>query len=374
MSLRINNNIAAFNAHRSLANSDDMLSKSLEKLSSGYKINRAADDAAGLAISETLRSNVRSFRKASDNTSQAMAILQIAEGGANEVGNILQRLKELATQASSANLTSTDRTKLNDEATQLEQEIDRIANSTKYSGQTLINGNFGATASLGAQTTFTSAGISSSTKIDVSGVIDTSATYTISDLTGTSITMWNGATTQTLTLSGTGAQTLNFSALGVKISLDSTYSTSAELNGVYFTVNGGAAQNFQVGTTNDSNDRISLTLGDMRTSALKDGSTFDVTLTSVAAAQSALNDVDTAISYVATKRGDIGAKQNRLQFAASNLASTIENTIAADSIIRDADMAFEMTTFTKNQVLMQAGNAMLAQANIIPQMVLKLLG
>jgi len=373
MSLRINNNIAAFNAHNSLTKSDDMLSKSLERLSSGYKINRAWDDAAGLAISEQLRANIRSFKKAADNTSQASALLQIAEGGANEVGNILQRLKELATQASSANLSTSDRTKLNDEATQLEQEINRIANSTKYSGSTLINGNFGATASLGGQTSYTSLGISATTKIDVSGVVDTSQTYTISDLTGNTISLWNGSLTQTLTTSGTGAQTLDFSALGVKISLDSTYDSSTDLNGVYFTIN-AATQNFQVGTTNSGNDRISLSIGDLRTTALKDGATFDVTLTSIESAQSALNDIDTAISYVATKRGDIGAKQNRLQFASSNLASTIENTIAADSIIRDADMAFEMTTFTKNQVLMQAGNAMLAQANMTPQMVLKLLG
>lgn len=372
MSLRINNNIAAFNAHRSLSATDDMLSKSLEKLSSGFKINRAADDAAGLAISESFRSNIRSFRKAADNASQASALLQVAEGGANEVGNILLRLKELATQASSANLGSSDRTKLNDEATQLEQEINRIANSTKYSGSTLINGNFGATASLGAQTTYTSLGIASSAKIDVSGVVDTSQTYTISDLTGTTVSLWNGSVTQTLTTSGTGAQTLDFSALGVKISLDSTYDSSTDLNGVYFTIN-AAAQNFQVGTTNSSNDRISLSIGDLRTTALKDGSSFDVTLTSIESAQSALNDIDTAISYVATKRGDIGAKQNRLQFASENLASTIENTIAADSIVRDADMAFEMTTFTKNQVLLQAGNAMLAQANMAPEMVLKLL-
>ncbi len=371
MSLRINNNIAAFNAHRSLSKSDEMLSRSLEKLSSGFKINRAGDDAAGLAISESLRANILSFRKAADNTAQASALLQIAEGGANQVGNILQRLKELATQASSANLGSSDRTKLDDEATQLEQEINRIAQSTKYSGTALINGNFGATASLGA-TTYTSNGIASAAKVDVSGVVDTSARYTITDASGTSISLWNGSITQTLTLSGTGAQTLNFSALGVKITLDSTYDTSTDLDGVYFTV-ATSAQNFQVGTTNSGNDRISLSIGDLRTAALKDGASFDVTLTSMESAQSALNDIDTAISYVATKRGDIGAKQNRLQFATDNLASSIENTIAADSIIRDADMAFEMTTFTKNQVLLQAGNAMLAQANMAPEMVLKLL-
>ncbi|MBI5191893.1 MAG: flagellin [Nitrospirae bacterium] len=372
MSLRINNNIAAFNAHRSLGGSDDMLSKSLEKLSSGYKINRAGDDAAGLGISESLRANIRSFKKASDNTSQAMAILQVAEGGANEVGNILQRLKELATQASSANLTSTDRTKLNDEATQLEQEIDRIANSTKYGSNTLINGNFGATASIGSQNLVT-AGIASAAKIDVSGVVDTSATYTITDAGDNTIALWNGSITQTITLSGTGAQTLDFKSLGVKITLDSNYSVSNELNAAYFTVVAGT-QDFQVGASSSSDDRISLAIGNLKTSSLKDGATFDVTLTSAASAQSALSDIDTAISYVTTKRGDIGAKQNRLQFAASNLAATIENTIAADSIIRDADMAFEMTSFTKNQVLMQAGNAMLAQANMTPQMVLKLLG
>lgn len=373
MSLRIVNNIAAFNAHRNLALSDDMLSRSLEKLSSGFKINRAVDDAAGLAVSEGLRANIRSYRKASENTSQAAALLQVAEGAMNEIGNILQRLKELATQAASANVTDTDRAKVDAEATQLEEEIDRIANSTKYGTSTLINGNFGATASLGTVTSLSDAGISAASKIDVSGVLDTSAVYTITDAAGTTITLSNGSVTQTLTISGTGAQTLNFNVLGVKITLDSTYSTSTELNAARITV-ATASQDFWVGTTSNANDKISITVGDLNLAVLQNGSAFNTTLTSAAAAQTALDNIDTAISYVTNKRGDVGAKQSRLQFAAASISVTIENTVAAESIIRDVDMAFEMTSFTKNQVLLQAGNAMLAQANMIPQVVLKLLG
>ncbi len=372
MSLRINNNISAFNAHRNLSISDDMLSRSLEKLSSGYKINRAADDAAGLAISEGLRANIRSYRKAIDNTNQATSLLQVAEGAMNEIGNILQRLKELATQASSANVSSSDRTKLDAEATQLEAEINRIADSTKYGTTVLINGAFGATASIGTQS-LTTAGISSATKINVSSVLDTSATYTITDAAGTGITLTNGTVTQTIYVTGTGAQTINFNSLGVKIELDANYSSSTELNSVYFTV-ATASQNVWVGTTNQSYDYIGVSLGDMNTAVLANGSSFDADLSSLGGAQTALANIDTAISYVATKRGDVGATQSRLGFAAASIAVTIENTVAAESVIRDADMAYEMTTFTKSQVLLQAGTAMLAQANMTPQIVLKLLG
>lgn len=373
MSLRINNNISAFNAHRNLGISDDMLSRSLEKLSSGYKINRAADDAAGLAISEGLRANIRSYRKAIDNTNQATSLLQVAEGAMNEIGNILQRLKELATQASSANVSSSDRTKLDAESTQLEAEINRIADSTKYGSTVLINGAFGAASSIGVQDLST-VGISAGSKINVSSVIDTSARYTINDAAGTAITLTNGTVTQTIYVSGTGAQTINFTALGVKIELDANYSASNELDAKFFTVS-SATQRIWVGSTGTaSTDSISVSLGDLNTAVLANGASFDADLSTLGGAQSALDNIDTAISYVATKRGDVGATQSRLLFAAASISVTIENTIAAESIIRDADMAFEMTTFTKNQVLLQAGNAMLAQANMMPQLVLKLLG
>ena len=370
MGLRIANNIAAMNAHRNLSISDAGLSKSLERLSSGYRVNRAADDAAGLSISSNMRAELSSLSVASRNTAQASSMLQVAEGAMDQINNMLTRLKELATQAASANVTSTDRTTINSEATKLTSEIDRIADATKYNGTALINGNFGASATLGGD--YTALGVASASSVDVSGVVDSSATYTMSDTAGTTVSLTNGAITQTLSGVSTGAQTLNFDALGVKITVDNAYSTSAELAGT-FTV-GSSTQNIQVGKENDAINRIGIDIGDMQMSALNDGSALSVDLSTVSGANSALSDVDTAISYVAEKRGDVGAYMNRLSYASANLATNIENAQAAESVIRDVDMAAEMTNFTKNQILMQAGTSMLAQANMSPQLVLSLFG
>jgi len=369
MGLRIQHNIAAMNTHRQLGISDANLTKSLERLSSGYRINRASDDAAGLSISANMRAEIASLNVASRNTTQASSMLQVAEGAMDQINNMLTRLKELATQAASANVTSTDRAKDNDEATQLTTEIDRIADATKYNGTALINGNFGAVASAAD---YTDKGIASDSKIDVSGIVDTSATYTITDAAGTTISLSNGSITQELTGISTGAQTLNFDALGVKITLDNAYDASNELNGS-FTVT-SETQNIQVGKENAAINRIGVTLGDMQMSALNDGSALSINLSDVDGANSALTDIDTAISYVSEKRGDVGAAMNRLSYAAANLATNIENAQAAESIIRDVNMAAEMTTFTKNLILMQAGTAMLAQANMAPQQVLALFG
>lgn len=370
MGMRIANNIAAMNAQRNLGVADAGLSKSLERLSSGYRINKAADDAAGLSISSNMRAEISSLNVASRNTAQASSMLQVAEGAMDQINNMLTRLKELATQAASANVTSADRTKINSEAGKLTLEIERIADSTKYNGTALINGNFGATAS--TATLVSSEGVASASSIDVSGIVDSTATYTVTDAADTTVTLTNGTITQTLTGISTGAQTLNFDALGVKITLDNAYSTSAELAGT-FTVS-SSTQNIQVGKENDSINRIAIAIGDMQMSALNDGSTLSVDLSSVAGANSALADVDTAISYVAGKRGDLGAYMNRLSYASANLATNIENAQAAESVIRDVDMAAEMTNFTKNQILLQAGTAMLAQANMAPQQVLALFG
>jgi len=373
MGLRIANNIAAMNAQRNLGVADAGLSKSLERLSSGYRINRAADDAAGLSISSNMRAEIASLNVASRNTAQASSMLQVAEGAMDQINNMLTRLKELATQSASANVTDTDREKINSEASKLTSEIDRIADATKYNGTALINGNFGAAA---CETTLTGLGadlgVASASSIDVSSVVDSGATYTVTDATGTDVTLTNGAITQTVTATTTGAQTLNFDALGVKITLDNAYDSSAELAGT-FTVD-NAAQNIQVGKENADYNKIAVEIGDMQMSALKDGAALSVSLSSTSGAQSALTDIDTAISYVAEKRGDIGGYMNRLSYAAANLATNVENAQAAESVIRDVDMAAEMTTFTKNQILMQAGTSMLAQANMAPQSVLSLFG
>lgn len=377
MSLRIQTNVPALNTHRQLSISSTNMSKSLERLSSGFRINRAADDAAGLAIAGKLRTNIRSFVKAAENTAQATSMLQVGEGGMDQIENIVNRLKELATQAASTNTDSNGRSRLNDEFSALVSEIDRIAESTKYGSTNLINGNFGAevTASTTGALLTATAGVAGASSVDVSGHIGSSGSaYTISDGANSGITLSNGLVSQTVTIA-TGAQTVNFDRLGVKLTLDSAYDDHDELNGALFTVT-NATQNVQVGTTNDSNDTISLSMGNLSTDQTW-GCSNALTnwgVDTVAKAQSALNSIDTAISYVTEQRGDLGALQNRLGYAAANLATTVENVSAAESTIRDVDMAAEMSTFTKNQILMQAGTAMLAQANMAPQQVLSLFG
>ena len=375
MGLRIQTNVAALNAHRQLGISDANLSKSLERLSSGYRINKAADDAAGLAIAGKLRVNIKSYVKAAENTQQAIAMVQVAEGAMDQIENIVNRLKELATQAASANTDSDGRSRLNSEFSELVSEIDRIANSTKYGGTDLIHGTFGAKVA-DMTSNVASKGIAGTSSIDVSAHIgDSDAAFTIHDTADNTITLTNGTITQTVTLSGTGAQTINFDKLGVKVTVDDEYDDNSELNNVVFTCTNDP-QYIQVGTTNDSNDYIALTMGNMDTDQ-NYGGTSELSgwsISSVTDAQNALNSIDAAIAYVAEKRGDLGAIQNRLGYAAANLATTIENTQAAESTIRDVDMAAEMTSFTKNQILLQAGTAMLAQANMAPQQVLALFG
>jgi flagellin len=273
MGLRIQNNIAAMNAHRQLQISDAGLSKSLERLSSGYRINRAADDAAGLAISEGLRADIASYNVASRNVSEATAMAQVAEGAYDQIGNMLVRLKELATQAASANA-GDDRQKIDDEATALIDEIDRISGATEYAGTGLLTGE-------------------------------------------------------------------------------------------------AATQVFQVGSTGDSFSQISVSFATVSSVTLG-VDTGSISLATDTAARTALGEIDDAIDILNESRGALGAIQNRLNYASANLATTIENVQAAESVIRDVDMAAEMTTFTKNQILLQAGTAMLAQANMAPQVVLSL--
>jgi len=376
MALRIQTNIPALNTQRQLSISSSSMSKSLERLSSGYRINRAADDAAGLAIAGKLRTNIRSFVKAAENTAQASSMLMVGEGGMDQIENIINRLKELATQAASTNTDSNGRARLNDEFGALVSEIDRIAESTKYGSTNLINGNFGAMvdASHTSAQLSSTMGIASASSFDVSGHIGSDGSvYTLTDTAGTSVALSNGSVTQTLT--GVSANsTLNFDKLGIEITVDGAYADT-ELNAGIITVTNDT-QNVQVGTTNDSNDVISLSMGNLSTdqtwNCANALTNWDVNTS--ATAQLALNSIDTAISYVTQQRGDLGALQNRLGYAAANLATTIENTSSAESTIRDVDMAQEMSSFTKNQILMQAGTAMLSQANMAPQQVLSLFG
>lgn len=373
MGLRIQNNIAAMNAHRQLSIADAGLGKSLERLSSGYRINRAADDAAGLSISQQFRADIASFKVASRNTAEANSLLSVAEGAVDQIGNMLIRLKELATQAASAN-SGSNLDKINAEGNTLLDEIDRIAASTEYAGTKLLNGSFGVAVSGG--TFVATSGLSSATGLQSNNtytvVVATSGTGEVN--VTISATLGSGRVSQTVydvDVPDVGSTTaVSFESLGLSVTFNSSLATTAATGGT-ITSTTATASDFQVGAKNTGDDRIGVLLGEATTSELL--LTSDQ-LNSVSNAQAFITTVDAAISALNATRGDIGAAQNRLSYAAANLASTIENTQAAESVIRDVDMAAEMTMFTKNQILLQAGTAMLAQANMAPQSILSLIG
>jgi flagellin len=286
---------------------------------------------------------------------------------------MLTRMKELATQAASANAGS-NLDKINAEGNKLIDEIDRIANSTKYAGTNLLNGSFGVTLSTGTWTV--TAGRQSvygmaSDQTYNAAVVSTAAGVRSMTI---SATLSGGAryseTIYGLTAPGVGStKEVAFNTLGLTVTLNSSFAVSAGT----IVSHTATASNFQVGTSSSGNDKIGILIGNVTSAVIANGSALSKDqLTSAAAAQTLLDTLNTAISYLSGKRGDIGAAQNRLSYATANLASTIENFTAADSVIRDVDMAAEMTSFTKSQILLQAGTAMLAQANSAPQQILSL--
>jgi flagellin len=271
MGLRINTNVASLNASRSLSRSTADLNRTLERLSSGLRINRAADDAAGLAIADSFRSQVLGTQVAQRNAQDGVSLVQTAEGALSETTNILQRIRELAVQAANGTQSTNNRVALNSEVTQLLQQIDDIAQDTEFNGIRVLSA---------AQT----------------------------------VTLQSGANQgQTLTITTSGAQTRELGVSAVAVS-------------------------------------------------------------TVALAVTAISTIDFAIRSVNTLRSTLGAFQNRLEFTINTLAIQEENAAAAESAIRDADIARETISFTRNQILVSAGTSVLAQANIVPQTALQLLG
>ena len=373
MALRIVNNLAAMNTQRWLGVADTGMKRSLEKLSSGYRINRAADDAAGLAISQQFRADISSFKVASRNTAEATSLLQVAEGAMDQISNMLTRLKELATQAASANA-GANLEKINAEGNKLILEIDRIAQSTEYAGTKLLNGSFGVTLSTG---TFTAG-------IGYGGVegLQSNRTYTMVTTSqagntasiGITATIGGVKTEQIIhgvaDIASGATKELRFDALGLTLTLNDNWTSSLTNDGTMVS-HTATASNFQVGAKSTGYDQIGVLIGTATSSELGISSGQ---MASASLAKTFMATIDTAIGSLNTTRGDIGAVQNRLGYASANLATTIENVQAAESVIRDVDMAAEMTDFTKNQILLQAGTAMLAQANMAPQQVLALFG
>ncbi len=365
--MRINTNVSAMAAARNLGLVQNEIQKSSEKLSSGFRINHASDDAAGLGIANKLRSDIRAYSQASRNAEQANSVYNIAEGAAQSIQSMLERMKELAAQSASDSVDAAGRTRVNAEFQALKSEIDRTVNTTKFQGNTLLNGAFGASVNTSTSTALAAGGGVYST--DISGAA--TGTYTLAAGSGV-ITMSSGAVSQTLAITDGAIQSLSFSSFGITINTDSSV-LAATLDTKDVRVTGGAGT-FLVGASGayTTNDVLTITGSslDLRASALGISASAADTLSN---AQTALSSIDTAIGRVNTALGVIGAGQSRIANAVDNLKTVISNYSAAESTIRDLDMAAEMVKFSKNQILAQAGTAMLAQANQAGQGVLKLL-
>jgi flagellin len=518
--MRINTNLAALNTHRLMGQTNDAIAKSIGRLSSGFRINRAGDDAAGLAVANKFRADIRSLRVAQQNTTEATSMLQVAEGNASTISTILGRMKELATQASSYNSNS-QLTTLNNEFSELKGEIDRIVDAADYQGVKLLDGSFNGTFQIGARNATDNQlaiGLNSGTgpsAVDAGRFADGGALGTITwgqdtalaglgdgaytikaekatvpagvALDGASKADFGGALgvitwgadadlealgagdctlkavesagvpwfviydganlvassnvvaragasgTDTFTITDGTNLLAEFTIDAQAVASGGLDVTDADGNGMDFTAASGLAlfdvdatpqsdsYTFSImsGTTtvatatqaDDGTNPMTFALQDSQNNALASfsvASGFDVAglgtggvadffavspgagaatglsttdlsldaidLTSATNAQGALDSIDSAIDMVNSFLGTIGATQNRLDYAAANIATTVENYSASESAIRDADMAFEMTTFTRNQIMQQAAMAMLAQANAAPQGVLRLLG
>ena len=518
--MRIQNNIAAMNAHRVMGSNNNATSKSLEKLSSGYRINRAGDDAAGLAISEKMRSQIKGLETASKNANDGISLVQTAEGALTEVHSMLNRMTELATQSANGTYDDgVDRANLQKEVESLKSEIDRIADSTNYNGINLLDGSIGSSTAkigktansaatftnvdatkgsfvAGAVTKFTAAkgdtyeytvnykvgdktetfvakytqetatattatslgnellnvlkssplndlfdmtnaagaitfkakeaGTTGATVTGVSGIMTTAATGVIDDTdtalavaatsaTDAKTTVAFGALTaiaagaesnaidnNMITVNGQkfayaatdaaakelgddinvviGAATSTTAAksmaalieqkTGIKAGVNTTAPTSIDIN-IKNTIGGkDSGLNLQVGDTAEGFNKVKVSVGDMSAMSLGISS---VDVSTQQGASSSISKIKSAINSVSSTRGDLGAIQNRLEHTINNLGVAQENMTAAESRIRDVDMAKEMMNFTKNNILIQASQSMLAQANQLPQGVLQLL-
>lgn len=272
MSLRINQNVSAMNTHRQLAKTDRSLANSLERLSSGLRINRAADDSAGLAISQRLRSQVDGLRMASQNAEQAKNMVQTAEGFLTEIHNMLGRMREVAVQAAADTVTSDDRSSLHAEFSSLREEVDRIASAAQYNNMALLDGSF-------------------------------------------------------------------------------------------------TNQQFQIGANGTTDNQITISINNTDAATLGIDASSITDLTSAVAA---LAELDTAIDLVSEQRSTLGTIQNRLAYTVASVDNAAENLASSESTIRDLDISNEITSFTKSQILVQAGMSMLAHANAVPQNVLAL--
>jgi flagellin len=453
--MRINHNIAALNTYRQLSANTVNTSKSLEKLSSGLRINRAGDDAAGLAISEKMRSQIRGLDTAARNANDGISLIQTAEGALNETHSILQRMKELAVQAANDTNTDEDRAEIQKEIDQLKTEITRIADQTEFNTKKLLDGSMASEIEITSGTEITNVTVAAGASVQ-NGTYTVAVSYTAAkDAVNAAIDFTNGLGLSDASIlpestydgeynvkvaEGTDDDTYKIiltDALGAEIdardNIDNDFVGDVELGDITFTFNAASATvgdvDFEVTAYDEAKDavfNVTITGEDEEGNSITDINSsdfvftytdlsadgnfevkFEVTdnsmifhiganqgqntslninkmdaeslgvnaldLTSQSSADEAITTIDEAISKVSSQRAALGAMQNRLEHTINNLGTAAENLTAAESRIRDVDMAKEMMEFTKNNILSQASQAMLAQANLQPQSVLQLL-
>ncbi|SEQ18813.1 flagellin [Solimonas aquatica] len=382
MTLGINTNVMSLNAQKNLQSSQSSLSKSIARLSSGMRINSAADDAAGLAISSRMTSQINGLNQAQRNANDGISLAQTADGALSSISDSLQRVRELAVQAANGSNSSTDRSALNTEAQSLLSEIDRVANQTSFNGVKLIDGSFSsAVFQVGADSGQTIT-VGSITDANVAALGSASSASTQSGTVSTTITDLTAAAAGSLTINGTGIAALaaagsTLQRVGDVVDAINNIASTTGVNAAYDTSTAKIVltsdANITVGGTDDGTQTgFDGATGVSATASTTTGLTT-LSLASYAGASQAIDRIDSALSQVNTARATLGAVQNRFQSVVSNLGTTSTNLSAARSQIQDADFAQETANMTRTQILQQAGTAMLAQANSSPNFVLSLL-
>jgi flagellin len=390
MGFAINTNISALNSYRNLSNTQDGISKSLEKLSTGLRINRAADDAAGLSISEGLRAQVGGLNVAARNAQDGISVVQTAEGALTEVHSILQRMRDLAVQAGNDSNNEDARTAITTEVDGLVSELDRIAETTNFNGTKLLNGDntqlkfqVGADGTTSDQITVGLSGANVKTVATALKTESLAGTGTQFDLTTAGdVAALTGAYTFTSVKDGVTTDVTTDALAGGYDSVEEFASAlrsdenfSANFSVSVVTDPNGAGSGIVVKALDGGVVQTDMTGAGLDDAAAAGGAgTVGLDFSSADAAQASIELLDTQIKNVSSARSELGAVQNRFEHTIKNLNVSAENLSASESRIRDTDMAKEMANFTKQQIMSQAGTAMLAQANQINQGVLQLLG
>ena len=399
--MRIQHNIAALNSYRNLTGNNNAVSKNLEKLSSGYRINRAGDDAAGLAISEKMRAQITGLNTAQKNAQDGVSLVQTAEGALTEVHSMLNRMVELADQSANGTYdNAVDRANLQKEIASLKDEIDRIADSTNFNGINLLDGSLspsttttlnapvaGTTAAVDLKFTFAdqfkgqninvklehSAGDKIEAAVAANGTITLKMDATKDHSASAIKEALAKADTKLVTEKEDKAKMNSLLASATVTGAGTTglkTGTDFAIKEGQTTAPKGKSLTLQIGDTSKDFNQMAVSVGDMHGEAL---GIADIDISTQVGAQTAVDKIKSAINSVSSTRGDLGAIQNRLEHTINNLSVTAENMTAAESRIRDVDMANEMMAYTKNNILVQSSQAMLAQANQLPQGVLQLL-